>query len=389
MSDVPQGPRWWRAPDGKWYPPEKVPLRALPSATQLVAPTSTGSAEVRSLIGVAAVEDVSAYRGLATGWYQDAADPTLARHWDGSVLSEERRLVVPADSLSDSGRSPSHTDAPCVSAWPDAVQLQTDLSPISWSPPRFLPWGIAVGTPVASIAPLGYPAYVRILHPTDDPVSSPGAPWRDVAAWSGRTYHPLMQFERLSRPRLSSTGPPPFDQPPPEGHLATGLCEVLYAQLARWTSTPETCWVGLWEGQQNLTAPLPRSSALDDARHHHPHPTDAPDAAERWAETAELARRAPRFALGGHRFLLARTPVASIATLGRPPLHLTANLAWPDDRAWYVVTDVDFDATLVATSNECANALLADNRLEALPVHPLDRIDIHGDVLNVDAETPR
>ena len=34
MSDVSQGPGWWQASDGKWYPPEQRPADPAPTATQ-------------------------------------------------------------------------------------------------------------------------------------------------------------------------------------------------------------------------------------------------------------------------------------------------------------------------------------------------------------------
>ena len=30
MSDTSQGPGWWQASDGKWYPPESSPTAASP-----------------------------------------------------------------------------------------------------------------------------------------------------------------------------------------------------------------------------------------------------------------------------------------------------------------------------------------------------------------------
>jgi len=65
-----------------------------------------------------------------------------------------------------------------------------------------------------------------------------------------------------------------------------------------------------------------------------------------------------------------------------PPLSITPSLVWPDDRAWCVATETDFDSTLVGCSEECAEALVADERLEALQVPPDGRLDIDGDELN-------
>lgn len=34
------------------------------------------------------------FRGLPAGWYEDPDDPRLARYWDGTALSEERRQIA-------------------------------------------------------------------------------------------------------------------------------------------------------------------------------------------------------------------------------------------------------------------------------------------------------
>jgi hypothetical protein len=39
---------------------------------------------------------------------------------------------------------------------------------------------------------------------------------------------------------------------------------------------------------------------------------------------------------------------------------------WPDDRAWCVATEIDFRWTYVAGSRELVDALVADERFEAL-----------------------
>jgi hypothetical protein len=39
-------------------------------------------------------DELAAYRGLASGWYRDKADRSMARYWDGMRLSDERRAVV-------------------------------------------------------------------------------------------------------------------------------------------------------------------------------------------------------------------------------------------------------------------------------------------------------
>lgn len=44
-------------------------------------------------------DEVSAYRGLAPGWYRDSVQCEVARYWDGDTLSDERRPVKDPQDL--------------------------------------------------------------------------------------------------------------------------------------------------------------------------------------------------------------------------------------------------------------------------------------------------
>ncbi len=181
-----------------------------------------------------------------------------------------------------------------------------------------------------------------------------------------------MQFERISVPRGLAQGPPPFNQSPRTGNLNWALCEALYASLARWT-TNRHVWLGIWEGHGILHHPTSKPSSFSDKD---------PD---RNGELGELGARiaaSPRFEHPNRSYLLAQAPVATVPKLSRFPYGITPSLAWPDDRAWCVATEIDFDSTLVAATEECAAALLADNRIEAVRVEPDDRLDVDGGTLN-------
>jgi hypothetical protein len=48
-----------------------------------------------------------------------------------------------------------------------------------------------------------------------------------------------------------------------------------------------------------------------------------------------------------------------------------------------VATEIDFDSTIVATTNAGAEALLTCEELEALQVPPDGRLDLDGDEINL------
>ena len=53
----------------------------------------------------------------------------------------------------------------------------------------------------------------------------------------------------------------------------------------------------------------------------------------------------------------ARAPWVEPSEAGRDPQ--SPNVIWPEDRAWLLVSEIDFDSTLIACSRACADALLA------------------------------
>ena len=55
---------------------------------------------------------------------------------------------------------------------------------------------------------------------------------------------------------------------------------------------------------------------------------------------------------------------------------------WPEDRAWVVHSEVDYDSTLVAGSSALGAALLADPEIECLEVGPGTSLTAHADLVN-------
>lgn len=58
------------------------------------------------------------------------------------------------------------------------------------------------------------------------------------------------------------------------------------------------------------------------------------------------------------------------------------SLVWPVDRSWVVVTEVDFDSTIVAGSAELVHAICADAGIEALTIREGDDLAWDADEVN-------
>ena len=92
-----------------------------------------------------------------------------------------------------------------------------------------------------------------------------------------------------------------------------------------------------------------------------------------------------RVRLPGRDYLLRRGPIEAASALSsghRSAPEVSPNLWWPDDRAWFVATEIDYMWTYVGGPQEVIDAVLADPRLEALPAR-LDHSPFYdGDTLN-------
>jgi hypothetical protein len=199
------------------------------------------------------------------------------------------------------------------------------------------------GTLGALVPPI-FEAYARVLHPAvryagDDDVE---VTWAEVAAHNGTVAHPLMQWHAITRGPVDCQ-PPVWDDGPSEGHLPARVAARLSTLLARHTSTPDECLLGRCDGFGY----------------------DFPD-----------PEMPPRLLLrGGHDVILVRGTVAdAVRNLAPEPHEQSANLWWPADRAWCVVTDIDLRCTYVGGSSACIAELLGTPGLESAPAGLDDRV---------------
>ena len=70
-----------------------------------------------------------------------------------------------------------------------------------------------------------------------------------------------------------------------------------------------------------------------------------------------------------------------LAELNRPR-RAAPNLIWPADQSWLVVSEVDFDSTLVGGSAALIEAIVASPKLEAWQVDPTTSLAEGADKIN-------
>jgi hypothetical protein len=194
------------------------------------------------------------------------------------------------------------------------------------------------------VVPDGFEAYARVFHPVE--VDGPQR-WGDLARANGRIVHPEMQFHLISTPRGLTPTKIYGRREPRHGNLPLEQRRLLVQHLRERTATPERCWFGLWEG----------FGGLDDGG---------------VRERLTLPQRNYLLYGGGiDRALESPTP-----------FDQSPNLWWPDDRAWFVASEIDFAWTHVGGTESLIAALLSDTRLEVLPVSPSARVHSNADGLN-------
>lgn len=238
------------------------------------------------------------------------------------------------------------------------------------------------------------------------------ARWADAADSFGTVMHPLAQWGALTRARGDDDDPNGWQQvtapdgwqydAPTEGGLDADVLAAVARHLARATATPDAGYAGVWEGWGGLLGFLGEtpsraffSFASDDdgedthsrmlaASHHDPFnkvftkPTWQPGI------LSDEISRGPRLELTDRAHVLFRGAVAEFVdedwvlrmpwrdrvaeAHGFAPSAASPSLIWPDDHAWVLVTEVDFDSTIVAGSRALIDAICADPSLEAHPI---------------------
>ena len=137
------------------------------------------------------------------------------------------------------------------------------------------------------------------------------------------------------------------------------LFETVTSVGERHTSSPDRAWYAVWEGHGFDSssafvawADPPVDEAERRARETERQQVRDAQARQNMAIRAGLARM-PRFDRPGRNYFLLTGPVAAVSEI-RYPDHAdwrNTDLFWPDDREWFVGTDVDFWSLYIGGSS--------------------------------------
>lgn len=301
------------------------------------------------------------------------------------------------------------------------VEWESDVTVGEWLRPR-LDTGIAES--MHSVVPRGFEAYVRIFHRPwvssgDNPAQL--TTWRAAAEAFGTTMHPLAQWQSL-------TGTDPYEsavapdgrtfEPPAQGDLDPAQLAAVMSHLA---PSPAPGFAALWNGWGGLLGGYGTSGrSFFTFGETTPDGTD-PEVAARHAAMLQSTVRdpfnnvfqeptwhdgilprnvseGPTLDLPGREYVLFRGDVSDFATEdwflrvpwrdriaeehGFEPSAQSPAIVWPADASWAVVSEIDFDSTVVATTAAHAAAILSDPRLEALPLTSDASLTWTGDTIN-------
>jgi hypothetical protein len=234
----------------------------------------------------------------------------------------------------------------------------------------------ATGSVTGSV-PDRYDAYVRILHPAS--LKWQSVTWGQVADELGREVHALAQWDAIvGANRYRNEEPDWPGNGPDTGGLEKPLLGPLLEALAEQTKTPDRVFFGIWRGMSwgtMVAAPAAPGLDLPPAR-----PWRSTDdlsfafADEQVAQSSLDLPQRDYVVLGGD--LEAGLLVEDFLSPSSP------NLIWPDDRVWFLASEIDFDSTLVGGSEELAQRIIEDERFEAFPVRPTDRLTWNADRIN-------
>jgi hypothetical protein len=229
-----------------------------------------------------------------------------------------------------------------------------------------------------------YEAYARILHPAWDDEGNE-VTWAEVARRLGTRAHREMQRHAIvgSYDPFNFTGSRWSGGDPRTGELAEGKLDQLCLILASHTATPDTAFFGMSTIRAGVAEEWPDAPHLEQPK-------------REWVVLKGPLKAVDQIALSSRHGLSfgfvvysdGRREAASGDEMSESFDREVPNLIWPEDRAWFVASEVDLDSTLVGGSRALIDALLAAPDLEVWEVDGEVSLQSDADELNPVPEGP-
>lgn len=239
------------------------------------------------------------------------------------------------------------------------LKLQASGSAASWLDGRLRP----ATEGLDGLVPRSFERYLRLLHPASRILDGTRQPitWSNLASLKGESITNDMTWSDVFDQKVLSN---PVDDigDPLSGSVPPNELQQLSEILAAFTSTPDTVWFAVWDGWAGLSI-LPDTSQ--------PLATGRPVGITRFVSRFQRRdnSRAEGVAATVHLpardyFLFSGTCLDASQSFTTPPGTQSASMWWPEDRAWFIATEIDDVSTYIGASNECARALLSASDLE-------------------------
>lgn len=222
---------------------------------------------------------------------------------------------------------------------------------------------------VLDLVPPVFESYARILHrlykPTDGRI--PTGSWAERAEQLGRTLGPKTSWYELTGTNFAD-GLARDAWVPNEGSSSEEEVRVIASRLGGHTTTPLECWFSMWSGWGGeLSGGIGYLNRVGGP---------ISELKMRWRTRREgkrARREAARFRtfplLGGRRsYLLFNGAVEDASRFDFGYGFRSPALSWPDDRAWFVHTEIDASSTYVGGSEALVSRLVDEQILESFEV---------------------
>jgi hypothetical protein len=228
-----------------------------------------------------------------------------------------------------------------------------------------------------------FEAYARVFHRALDSDGN-NVTWAEVARRLGRTAHREMQWHQLvgSSDSFAEFNSKWTGGKPSLGNMQVEELDRLCAALGTHSADPDHCFFGLCVINSRLSECLSAEEArlpqleLPLGRDHvvMSGPLSAvdqivnTDTSGVWSAYYAVDEEPP-----------SEPPEPDFS---HPFWREAPHLIWPADRSWLVVSEVDFDSTLVGGTRELVEALVANPELEVYEVEPETSLAAFSDKVN-------